>query len=164
MFIYELTLTVNIYCFFNLLEYLFTFFYSSSIYRIGLQTRRRLLFNSYIFHYLFFFICLLLQFLVYLFACSLSIYSSQIYRSKYKHFTRRTLSHTDLCARIAFDQSRNSLTERVTSNIQPASMIAPHPDDARNYLIDMCWSRKGIKGPVRAARIIVPPRPPGNFI
>lgn len=43
-------------------------------------------------------------------------------------------------------------------------MIAPHPDDARNYLIDMCWSRKGIKGPVRATRIIAPPRPPGSFI
>jgi len=25
-------------------------------------------------------------------------------------------------------------------------MIAAHPDDARNYPIDMCWSREGIKG------------------
>jgi hypothetical protein len=27
-----------------------------------------------------------------------------------------------------------------------ALMIAAHPDDARNYTIDMCWSREGIKG------------------
>lgn len=24
-------------------------------------------------------------------------------------------------------------------------MIAPHPDDAQNYPIDMCWSHKGMK-------------------
>lgn len=27
-----------------------------------------------------------------------------------------------------------------------ASTIAAHPDDAQNYPIDMCWSRKGFKG------------------
>lgn len=43
--------------------------------------------------------------------------------------------------------------ESPASNIpEPASMIAPHPDDARNYPIDMCWSRKGIKGRRAGAR------------
>lgn len=41
-------------------------------------------------------------------------------------------------------------------------MIAPHPDDAWNYPIDMCWSRKGIKGrrASEGAHYRTPPRLP----
>lgn len=45
------------------------------------------------------------------------------------------------------DKRGHSVNRRVVYRIDscPSSMIAAHPDDARNYPVDMCWSRNGIK-------------------
>jgi len=80
-----------------------------------------------------------LLFILFIYFSASSAYLLQIYRGKHPYFIRQAIAYIDLY--IASGPSWNSSTKGM-----PASMIAAHPDDARNYPIDMCWSRKGIKG------------------